>query len=53
MAWLGLKEEEEVGVLLKFAIIGVVTLCWIDLFKRSFDFSLLAGRLDEVEKIRR
>jgi hypothetical protein len=41
MAWFGLQEEEEIGVLLKFAIIGIVTLCRIDLFKRSLDFSLL------------
>jgi hypothetical protein len=50
MAWFGLQEEEEIGVLLKLAIIGIVTLCGIDLFKRSLDFSLLGKGLEKSVK---
>lgn len=42
MTGLGLKEEKEIGVLLEFAIVGIMALCRIDVFKGSFDFALLA-----------
>jgi hypothetical protein len=43
VARFGLEKEEEIGVLLDFAVVGVVTFCRIDLLKRSFDFTLLMG----------
>ena len=41
MSRFGLKEEEEVGVLLHFSIIGEMTLCRIDVFEMLFNFMLL------------
>jgi hypothetical protein len=41
VAGFGLEEKEEVGVLLQLAVVGIVALCRVDLFERSFDFALL------------
>lgn len=41
VARLGLEEEEEVGVLLKFALIGEMTFCRIHLLEVLLNFTLL------------
>jgi len=41
MSRFGLEKEEEIGILLDFAVVRVVTFCWVDLLKSSFDFTLL------------
>lgn len=41
MAGLGLEEEEEVGVLLQLAVVGIMALLLVDFFQVSFDFVLL------------
>jgi len=41
-----LKEEEKVGILLQFAVIGIVTFGRIYFFKCSFNFSLLYPESD-------
>lgn len=43
VSWLRLKKEEEVGVLLELAFVGVLALCGVDFFEMSFDFALLAA----------
>jgi len=42
MPWFGLQEEEEIGVLLQFSIVGIMPFGGINLFQRSFDFALLS-----------
>jgi hypothetical protein len=41
MSRLGLEEEEEVGILLHFSIIGKMAFGGVYVFKRSLDFPLL------------
>ena len=45
-----LEKEEKVGILLQFAVIGVVTFSRIYVFKCSFDFSLLYSELDSMTR---
>ena len=45
-----LEKEEKVGILLQFAVIGVVTFSRIHFFKCSFDFSLLYPELDSITR---
>ena len=45
MPRLGLKEEEEVGVLLHLAVVRKVAFGSIDVFEVLFDFVLLNNRL--------
>jgi len=45
-----LEKEEEVGILLQLAVIGVVTFSRIYFFKCSFYFSLLYPELDRITR---
>ena len=44
VAGLRLEEEEEVGVLLQLAVVGVVAFLLVDFFEVSFNFVLLPAR---------
>lgn len=46
-----LEEEEKIGILLYFAIVGVMALCGINVFERSLDFALLRVALYKLEGI--
>ena len=45
----GLEKEEEVGVLLKFAFVGEMSLGSIDILEMSFDFVLLGSVSGKLE----
>lgn len=41
MTGFGLEEEEEVGILLDFSVVGEMTFFWINVFEVPFDLVLL------------
>ncbi|KAJ7848654.1 stabilization of polarity axis-domain-containing protein [Mycena olivaceomarginata] len=43
VAWFGLEQEEEIGILLHLPIVWIVSFGWVDVFQRSLDLTLLDG----------